>query len=142
MENLTIREAAYRDYEQLGELNFMLIQDEGHENKMDSHALTRRMAGWLSHEYRCFVTTQTDNGIVAYALFKSTPAGTYLRQLFVLKAYRRQGIASHLLDFLFAEVWKEKEVRLDVLVNNQQAISFYKRYGLELYCHTFRRAAS
>ncbi|MEM7331525.1 MAG: GNAT family N-acetyltransferase [Chloroflexota bacterium] len=140
MNDLIIREATQQDIPQLGKLNHQLIQDEGHENKLGVTGLQKRMAVWLLHEYRCFVATQK-HLIVGYALFKSTATGFYLRQLFVSRDHRRLGIGTALLDFLFAEVWHEQELRLEVLSTNHQAIAFYEQYGLSLYCHTFRRAA-
>ena len=140
MDDLTIREAARQDIPRLGQLNFQLIQDEGHENELGISGLQKRMAIWLMHEYRCFVATHEEQ-IVGYALFRENDRSFYLRQLFVSRQHRRLGIATKLLDYLFAEVWGEQELRLDVLATNQAAIDFYEQYGLSLYCHTFRRAA-
>lgn len=140
MQTWTIREAIQSDIQHLGKLNQQLIKDEGHSNPMDVISLTSRMANWLRlGDYRCFVITDPVIDIAGYALFKIIPSGYYLRQLFVCHAYRRQGLASQLLDYLFANVWQGKEVRLDVLATNHRAIAFYQAYGLTLYCHTFRR---
>ena len=110
MEKLVIREATSQDVPKLGQLNHLLIQDEGHENPMDIPALRQRMAMWLKHEYICYVCLK-DEQIAGYALYKSIPRGFYLRQLFVLERFRRLGIATKLLDELFETVWKGKEVR-------------------------------
>ena len=140
MDDLTIREATQQDIPRLGELNHQLIQDEGHENRLGVKGLQQRMAMWLVQEYRCFIATNR-NQIVGYALYKQSGDGFYLRQLFVSRDHRRLGIATQLMDYLFAEEWGDHELRLDVLATNQEAISFYEQYGLSLYCHTFRRAA-
>ena len=58
----------------------------------------------------------------------------YLRQLFVDREFRRRGIATQLLDWMYQHVWTDKKVRLEVLVHNQDAITFYEQYGFNVGC--------
>jgi len=55
----------------------------------------------------------------------------YIMTITILKAYRRYGIATQLLDQALAEMKKEdvKRVYLHVLQNNLSAIEFYKKSG-------------
>lgn len=130
---MKITKADLSDVETLAELNKRLIEDERHPNPMDVPQLARRMAEWLQNEYTCYVVTE--HGLtVAYCLFRDDGDHYYLRQLFVDRAYRRQGIATWLLDWLYAHIWTDKKVRLDVLAHNTAAIAFYQAYGFEVGC--------
>ena len=53
----------------------------------------------------------------------------YLRQLHAERGRRRRGIATKFLDWMYANIWIDKKVRLDVLVHNKEAIAFYEAYG-------------
>ena len=56
----------------------------------------------------------------------------YLRHLYVDRGFRRQGIATQLLDWMYANIWTYKKVRLGVLAHNEGAIAFYEQYGFEI----------
>jgi ribosomal protein S18 acetylase RimI-like enzyme len=118
---------------QLAEMNKRLIEDEGHWNPMTVEELAVRMTGWLEGEYTAYVV-RLDDVIAAYALYRDDGDTTYLRQLYVERGSRRQGIATYLLDWLFAHEWTEKPVRLDVLAHNEGAIAFYQTYGFRVGC--------
>jgi ribosomal protein S18 acetylase RimI-like enzyme len=47
---------------------------------------------------------------------------------------RRRGIATKFLDWMYANIWTDKKVRLDVLVHNKEAIAFYEAYGFRTGC--------
>ena len=51
---------------------------------------------------------------------------------FVERRHRRAGVATKLLDWMFANVWHTKPVRLDVFVHNATAIAFYEAYGFRV----------
>ena len=88
------------------------------------------MAGWLQAEYRGY-QAWIDDRVVAYCLYRDNGPHHYLRHLFVNRDFRRQGIATALLDWMYANIWTDKKVRLDVFVHNESAIVFYKQYGFE-----------
>jgi len=120
----------------LAQMNSQLIQDEGHRNRMTLAQLEERMRGWLAGEYKAVVFEQ-DQKVVAYALFREQPEELYLRQLFVVRDRRRQGIGREAMNILLAEVWpKNKRLTVDVLVGNRAAISFWRAIGYADYCLT------
>ncbi len=53
--------------------------------------LERRMKSWLASEYTA-VLFKIDGAVVAYAVYAEEPEKIYLRQLFVARNRRRQGI--------------------------------------------------
>src|SRR5437867_1941286 len=122
---MTFRPATLDDCALLAELNHQLIQDEGHRNRMTVPELEERMRGWLSDEYRAII--YEDRGeVVAYALFREQPEEIYLRQLFVGRNRRRQGIGRRAVEILRCEVWpRNKRLTVEVLVANSQAVSFW-----------------
>jgi ribosomal protein S18 acetylase RimI-like enzyme len=130
---MNIRKADISEVEKLAELNQRLIEDEQHPNPMDLQQLTRCMTEWLQGDYTCYVAEE-DGATIAYSLFRDDGEYFYLKQLFVERGYRRRGIATAFLDWMYKHIWIDKKVRLDVLSHNKQAIAFYKAYGFRVGC--------
>jgi ribosomal protein S18 acetylase RimI-like enzyme len=133
---MTIRPATLDDCPLLAKLNHQLIQDEGHRNKMTVSELEQRMQEWLSGSYRAVVFE--DNGeVAAYALYCEKSDEVYLRQLFVVRQRRRQGIGRQAMEMLRSQVWpQDKRLTVDVLVTNERAIAFWRAVGYADYCLT------
>ncbi len=130
---MTFRAATLDDCPQLAELNHQLIRDEGHRNPMTVPQLEQRMRGWISGEYRAII--YEDGGeVVAYALFREQPEEIYLRQLFVVRHRRSQGIGRWAVDILRSQIWpKTKRLTVEVLVANTRAVSFWRSVGYADY---------
>jgi len=127
---MNIVPATLADVEILAKLNKRLIEDEQHPNPMNIEQLAERMSGWLHTEYRGYLAL-IDDQVAGYCLYRDDGNHYYLRHLFVDRGFRRQGVATQLLDWMYAHIWTEKKVRLDVLIHNEEAIAFYQRYGFE-----------
>jgi GNAT superfamily N-acetyltransferase len=98
--------------------------------------LEQRMRGWLSGEYQA-VVFEDDWEVVAYALFREQPEEIYLRQLFVVRHRRRQGIGRRAVEMLRSQVWpKTKRLTVDVLVGNESGVAFWRELGFTDYCLT------
>ena len=128
---MEIVKAKLGDVKKLAELNKCLIEDERHPNPMNITELTERMNEWLATDYICY-TVKENGDIVAYCLYGDDGSHYYMRQLYVDRAHRRKGIATQLLDWLYENVWTDKKVRLDVFAHNEDAVSFYERYGFRI----------
>lgn len=126
---MTFRVATLDDCPRLAELNHQLIRDEGHRNPMTVPELEQRMRGWISGEYRAVI--YEDGGeIVAYALFREQAEEIYLRQLFVVRHRRSQGIGRCAVEILRSRIWpKTKRLTVEVLVANKRAVSFWRSVG-------------
>ena len=98
--------------------------------------LEERMRDWLSGEYRA--TIFEDGGeVVAYALFREQPEEIYLRQFFVVRHRRRQGLGRRAWELLRSQVWpKTKRLTVDVLVSNTNGHAFWRAMGYRDYCLT------
>ena len=133
---MEFRIATVEDCRLLAELNYQLIRDEGHRNRMTVPELELRMKGWLSTEYRAALF-QAGSGVVAYALFRETTEEVYLRQLFVVPSQRRRGLGRNAIDILRSQLWpKTKRLTVDVLVANKPAVSFWRSIGYADYSLT------
>jgi predicted acetyltransferase len=121
------------DCPRLAELNHQLIRDEGHRNQMTVPELEQRMRDWISGEYQAVI--YEDGGeVVAYALFREQPQEIYLRQLFVVRHLRSQGIGQRAVEILRSKIWaKTKRLTVDVLVANKRAVSFWRSIGYTDY---------
>jgi ribosomal protein S18 acetylase RimI-like enzyme len=133
---MTYRQATIDDCPLLAELNHQLIQDEGHRSRMTVPELERRMRDWLADEYVAIVFA--DGGeVVAYALFCERTGEIYLRQLFVVRHRRRQGIGRQTVQILRSAIWpKDKRLTVEVLVTNQDALAFWRAVGYADYSLT------
>src|SRR5438552_13093135 len=133
---MTIWFATAEDSTLLAELTHQLIQDEGHRSRMRVVELERRMRDWVAGDYRA-VLFEEGSEVVAYALFRELPDEIYLRQLFVVRHRRREGIGRRALDALRAEIWpKDKRLTVEVLVANEPAVAFWRSVGYADYALT------
>src|SRR5215468_2732123 len=98
---MNFRRATLDDCALLAELNHQLIRDEGHRNKMTVSELEQRTRGWLASEYAA-ILFEDGGEVVAYALYRDDPEELYLRQLFVVRNRRRQGIGREAVELLRA----------------------------------------
>jgi GNAT superfamily N-acetyltransferase len=92
------------------------------------------MRGFLTGNYHA-VLFEVAGETVAYALYVDHPdhADTiYLRQIFVHRARRRQGIGREAMRILMQEVWPpDKRLTVEVLVGNSAAQAFYEAVGFQ-----------
>jgi GNAT superfamily N-acetyltransferase len=130
---MTFRPATPDDCPLLAELNHQLIQDEGHRNKMTAPELEQRLRGWLSGEYRA-VIFEDSGEVVAYGLYRDEPDLIYLRQLFVVRHRRRQGLGRQAVKILCSQIWpKDKRLTVEVLVANHSGVAFWRSVGYTDY---------
>src|SRR5258708_4424147 len=121
---LTFRAATPADCPLLAGLNHQMIQDEGHRNKMTAPELEQRMREWLSSEYRA-VIFEVSGEVVAYGLYREEPDLIYLRQLFVVRHRRRQGLGRQAVEILRSQIWpKDKRLTVEVLIANHSGVAF------------------
>ena len=98
--------------------------------------LEQRMKNWLASEYSAMIFEKNDE-VVAYALYREQPEEIYLRQLFVARNHRRQGIGRKAFEILRAKIWpKNKRLTVEVLVKNEKAVAFWRAVGCKDYCLT------
>jgi predicted acetyltransferase len=95
--------------------------------------LEHRMREWISAEYRAIIYEE-DGAMVAYALFREEPEEIYLRQFFVVRNRRSQGIGRRAVEILRSQIWsKNKRLTVEVLVANNRAASFWRSAGYTDY---------
>ncbi len=95
--------ATQADAPLLAELNRQLIEDEKHRNPMSLAELEQRMWGWLQGEYEA-VIFEENGAVLAYALYRPETDYIYLRQFFVNRDHRRQGIGRQVINMLRSKV--------------------------------------
>jgi GNAT superfamily N-acetyltransferase len=123
---------------------FSLIQALADYEKL-SHAVAGTVNDLRDHlfgsrPYAEAILAEVDGQVVGFALFFYnystflTKPGIYLEDLFVLPAYRRQGIGKALLSYVAERAAREGCGRLEwsVLDWNAPAIAFYQRMGAEI----------
>jgi GNAT superfamily N-acetyltransferase len=130
--------ATVADAGTLAELNQQLIRDERHRNRMSLPQLKKRMANWLLGEYEAILFDRQGETL-GYVLFRRDPEHVYLRQFFVRKEFRRQGIGRGAIEWLCRKTWQNARLRLDVLVMNKTGITFWRSVGFHDYCITMEK---
>ena len=96
----------------------------------------QRMRGWLQSEYAAILFDE-DGETVAYALYREESEEIYLRQLFVVRNRRRQGLGRQAIEMLRQKIWPAgKRLTVDVLVKNTAAVAFWRAVGYQDYCLT------
>jgi ribosomal protein S18 acetylase RimI-like enzyme len=131
------RIASMEDVPLLAGMNRQLTEDEGHRNRFHPEAwFEERMRAFLAGSYQA-VLFERDERTVAYALYtdQTEHADTiYLRQIFVHRECRRQGVGRESVRILRENIWpKEKRITVGVLSGNRAAIDFYRAIGFTPY---------
>lgn len=131
------RFAMLKDVPLLARMNRQLVEDEGHRNRLQTDSwLEKRMRGFLTGEYRA-VLFELEGRTIAYVLYtdRTEYADTiYLRQIYVERSYRRQGVGREVMRILREEIWPaDKRITVGVLQDNHAAIDFYKAIGFRPY---------
>jgi 2-amino-4-hydroxy-6-hydroxymethyldihydropteridine diphosphokinase len=123
----------------LARLNRQLVEDEGARTRLTLHGLEGRMRRWLRAEYDATIFELAGEP-VAYALYRKTESGTHIRQFFVVRNARRQGIGRRAVELLLERVLAlEATVELGVLAHNRRALAFWKATGFTEYVTTLER---
>jgi ribosomal protein S18 acetylase RimI-like enzyme len=131
------RFAMLKDVPLLARMNRLLVDEEGHRNRFRSDSwLEKRMRGFLTGEYRA-VLFELDGRTVAYVLYTDRTEHTdtiYLRQIYVDRRCRRQGVGREVMRILLEEIWPaDKRITVGVLQDNRTAIAFYQAIGFRPY---------
>jgi ribosomal protein S18 acetylase RimI-like enzyme len=135
---LVHRLATVNDVPLLAKMNRLLTEDEEHRNRFRIvEWFQKRMESFLLGDYQAVLFEQ-DEKVIAYALYKGRTEHEdtiYLRQLFVDRQHRRQGIGRQVMEILMNEYWsKDKRLTVEVLNHNKAAFEFYKSVGYKVYC--------
>jgi len=132
--NLTYRRAGLDDLDILADWNRQLIRDEGHANPMTADQLRERMRGWIGGDYRAVLFLESDEP-VAYGLYRESEDEIHLRQFYVERNRRRQGIGRRAMETLIGTVWpRDRRLTVEVLCTNEAALAFWRSIGYRDYC--------
>jgi ribosomal protein S18 acetylase RimI-like enzyme len=114
----------------LAEMNIQLRADENMDNVMTPDEVRSRMLSFLqSNEYSVFVLNQNSE-IKGYAVIKTGSKPMFLRQIFVKREFRKQGLGAYIINELLKKL-NINEMDLEVMAWNQAAIEFYEKFGFK-----------
>lgn len=87
----------------------------------------------FSKRYGLYICHSSDRDVVGYTLFdvQEAPESGHLLKIFVMSQNRREGLARLMLQKVIEE-YNLRQVYLEVGVNNEAAIGFYKKLGFEV----------
>jgi ribosomal-protein-alanine N-acetyltransferase len=84
------------------------------------------------------LAADSDEGLVGYLVCSRYADVWHLMNVAVTPGWRRQGIASRLLERLFAETGADARYTLEVRTSNHAAIAMYERFGFRPAGHRRR----
>ena len=122
----------------LAPMNKRMIEDQRHRNPMGIPELRVRLETWLQGEYELWYAEDAGKAL-GYVLFRREAGEIYLRQLFVERGNRRQGIGRMLFQWAEQNLWPGEKVRLEVLTDNEAGIRFWKSLGFGEYSLTLEK---
>ncbi len=127
---MELREATIHDLHVLTKMNIQLRADEKMDNQMTDDEVEQRMKGFLEGEsYIAYILKSTET-VYGYALIDKTKKPIYLRQLFVEKPFRNKGLGREVIQKIM-ETLSVKEIDVDVMAWNEQALNFYEKFGFK-----------
>jgi GNAT superfamily N-acetyltransferase len=130
------REATLQDVELLATMNRQLIEDEQHPRNihMTMAQLQERMRGFLADDYHATVF-ERGGRTIAYALYRDRGDSIYLRQFFVARDCRREGLGRKAMSILREQIWPaDRRLTVEVLVSNHTGLCFWRAVGYRDYC--------
>ena len=80
-----------------------------------------------NNPFGAYLLYQKDQKIVGYLYYSKIYDRIEVNEIEVLKIYRRQNIASSMLDYLLSNI--SKDITLEVRESNYPAINLYKKFG-------------
>lgn len=136
------RKATEADVPLLADLNRQLREDEAPLAEPLRVNFEERMQGWLAGEYAA-VLFELDETPIGYALWRDNEGrGIYLRQFFVARERRRQGLGRKAFELLSRDVLPPgTDITLEVLEQNPVGFAFWRALGFGAYARTLVRAA-
>ncbi|QWU13577.1 Acetyltransferase (GNAT) domain-containing protein [Paenibacillus sophorae] len=127
MNNLAIKTCSETDLELLAELNRQLIEDEKHDNKMDTVQLKERMKNFLDGDYQAYLFLEDDD-VKGYALVHHGSSPLYVRHFFICRHCRRQGYGLAAFRKLSGFLDTDR-LDIEVMYWNERAYAFWKSLG-------------
>ena len=133
-----LRPANDEDLPQLANWNRELISEEGSRNPMTETELLGRMRSWLETDWDVRII-EADGKPAGYLVGRNRPdeyvpetLEYYLRQFYILPAFRRMGIGRSAIEQIREELFpKVSAIVLDVLERNVPGRSFWGALGFE-----------
>lgn len=98
-----LRRATAADVPLLAAMNGQVLEDESHHLRLSAAELENRMRGWLAGEYQAALFIDAGDA-AGYALFRPDEHGIYLRQFYVERGRRRQGMGRKAIELLRQEI--------------------------------------
>lgn len=108
-----------------------------------------RLGRWIDSEYIA-VLFSSQHQTLGYTLYRPTDPdseglvpGVFIRQFFVVRDVRRQGIGRQMFEILTEHIWPDNcNILLDTEYENRGAQAFWRSLGFAEYHVSFIRRAS
>ena len=122
-------------------LNAELSRDEGAAPVGSLVDYEQRLRTWLEEGRYHAAVARAGSETVAYVVWREDPdyADVFVRQFFVVRERRGQGLGRAMFEEAVAEFWPGRPLRLDVYDSNPGGARFWERLGFAPYSRLMRR---
>ena len=129
MDSISMHICTEEDLDHLATLNKQLIEDERHDNPMNTEQLKERMKGFLRTDYKAYKFIR-DGEIVGYALVNHARQPLYLRHFFICREHRRKGYGTAAFRLLMNHL-NTDAIDVEVMVWNERGHRFWQSLGFK-----------
>ncbi len=138
---IVVRKHTADDLDLLARMNHELIEDEGHRSRLTVDELKERFKRFVGQDGWSVDLLMSDGEIIGYATHRyetdeaaRTGTSVHLRQFFISRDHRAQGIGRAALQALIQARFKPGErIFLNVLEDNLRGKAFWSRTGFVPY---------
>ncbi|MDI6871113.1 MAG: GNAT family N-acetyltransferase [Bacillota bacterium] len=142
---LSLQAATGKDLPVLARMSCELIEDEGATTSRSLAEVEHRLAEWLEDGWSIDLFLH-DGDIAGYAIYQFRPdeyyperTVAYLRDFFIARPLRRQGLGRLAFDALIRERFPAASaVVLEVLVSNDKGREFWSALGFQPFSITMK----
>lgn len=137
------RKATEADVPLLADLNRQLSEDDGTAALRPRVNFEERLRARLGGRYTA-VLFELDDTPIGYALWRDNEGrGIYLRQFFILRDRRRQGLGRRAFELLTREILPpDTDITLEVGEQNPAGLAFWQGLGFVVFAKAMFRAGS
>ena len=131
-DTLRIDRAKPADAELLADLNRELDEDEPHPYPVSQPARLERMTRWIETGEYGVLLFRRGQRVAGYAVWRMEEYGAFLRQFFICRDQRREGLGRAAMALLCRDVFpKDRPLHLEAAMWNQKAIDFWHALGFQ-----------
>lgn len=138
---IQIRRASHNDAHQLAQWSYALAQEEGIRTTLTARQHEAQLGEWIASAQCVVHVIERGHAAVGFVIWGSHgPREVFVREFFVARDARRQGIGRAAVSLMRSNVWpREARVSLRVLIGSAAYLSFWRACGFSDFSITLEQ---